>query len=141
VQLPDRHVLFSFAMAGRAASFSLVGGSTGWGQVEMVANPPGKHPPFLAAAADPITGQALLIQTCCGDASFISAASAHLATWGMPAAAGWSRPFPLVSGAAAAADTVIAQAPGAQVAWLAWVEDVHRVQVRSLDLRQIGGRA
>jgi hypothetical protein len=38
-----------------------------------------------------------------------------------------------------AADTAIAQAPGAQVAWLAWVENVHQVQIRGLDVAQLAG--
>jgi hypothetical protein len=43
----------------------------------------------------------------------------------------------VITGAAAAADTALAQAPNSRLAWLAWVEHGDSVAVRALDLNRL----
>jgi hypothetical protein len=46
-------------------------------------------------------------------------------------------PIPLVLGAHTASLTICAQTRNSRAVWLAWVEGLKRVEVRSLDLDQI----
>jgi hypothetical protein len=140
--LRNGRVLITFAMSGRAAGFAIQTTDSGrtWGAIETVFPSNGRIPPFMVAAGDPRSDRALVIRTCCGDATFVSAESTHALAWGTPGQNDWQpAAFPFVSGAIAAADTAMAQAPGAQVAWLAWIENVHQVQIRGLDVAQLAG--
>jgi len=140
--LRNGRVLITFAMSGRATGFAIhtTDGGRTWGAIETVFAHAGTMPPFMVAAGDQRSDRALVIRTCCGDATFVSAESTHSLAWGTPGQRDWQpAAFPFVSGAVAAADTAIAQAPGAQVAWLAWVENVHQVQLRALNVPQLAG--
>jgi len=140
--LRNGRVLFTFAMSGHAAGFAIQATDGGqlWDAIETIFSSGAKVAPFLVAAGDPRSDRALVIRTCCGDATFISAESTHTLAWGTPGDNNWQlAAFPFVSGAVAAADTASVQAPGAQVAWLAWVENVHQVQLRALNIAQLAG--
>lgn len=140
--LRGERVLISFAMSGRSAGFAILATNGGqhWAAVETIFPSTGKVAPFAGGFGDPHSDRALMIRTCCSDATFVSAESTHTLAWGTPGRNNWQpAAFPFVSGATAAADTASAQAPGAQIGWLAWVENVHQVQLRGIDIAHLAG--
>lgn len=126
--------------ASALALTSLDGGQT-WGQVEPVLYRPGQditNVQFVAPAYDPASDRLLAIWTD-GDPA------THYARWSVPGSGIWRAPtptgadgaIPIVLGARDAGQTVTAQAQNSRTAWISWIEQNRRVEVRSLDLNQI----
>ena len=137
-------VAFSFSVLGAPGVYAVVSrdGGASWDAVAPIAPASarsGDATPFSALAYDPAAGALAAFWTCCADARWDSAASTHYAAWAAPGAAEWRprMPAPLLSGAAAAGDTAIAQAPNSRAAWLAWVEHANTVAVRAIDLDRV----
>lgn len=137
-------VAFSFAILGAPGAYALVSNDAGasWGEIERMT--PAEHAahgaaPFSALAYDPAARRLAALWTCCEDARWESAESTHYGAWSVPGSAAWqpSTPVPVITGAAAAADTALAQAPNSRLAWLAWVEHGDSVAVRALDLNRL----
>jgi hypothetical protein len=136
--LDTGRVLFTYAMAGRATVFAVLAAESGqsWGSTEIVAHDDARVLPFPAAAYLAKHNRIIVFRVCCGDATFVSAEATHYPAARRANGSWAASATPLISGAVAAADTASAQAYGAQSAWLAWVENVHSVKVRAVDLGQ-----
>jgi hypothetical protein len=144
IRIGERGMLVSFAMLGRSRIYGLTTLNAGesWGDPQVIAQIAGTFPPYLALAADPASERAIVFWTCCNDATFIGAEATHYTTWGNPVRGDWhptpgNLGVPFVTGAIAAADTASAQASNSHQLWLAWVEQVHQVQVRAVDVAKV----
>ncbi len=141
IRIGERSMVVSFSMLGRNRIYGLTTLDAGesWGEPQVIAQTEGIFPPYLALAADPASERTIVFWTCCKDATFVGTESSHYTTWGNPTRGDWhpapgNLGIPFVTGAIAAADTASAQAPNSQQLWLAWVEQVHQVQVRAVNL-------
>jgi hypothetical protein len=134
------------APQGVYALTSIDGGAS-WGQVEPVffLGLSGSQLPFAAPAYDPAADRLVALFTCCADARWAWVESTHFARWSAPGSGVWPPPggeaanqlVPLALGSRAAAQTVTAQAPGSRSVWIAWIDTLQRVEVRSVELNQI----
>jgi hypothetical protein len=119
-------------------------GGRSWGAVEPVVyfGQSGAKALFAAPAYDPAADRLVVIWTCCADAGWVWVEATHYVRWSVPGSGLWQTPggedpdqlIPLTLGSRAAAHTAAAQTPGSRMAWLAWVETLQRVEVRSVDL-------
>jgi hypothetical protein len=137
-------VAFTFAIRSAPDVYAIVSrdGGASWTDITSVATahePTSNVPPFSALAFDPAARRLVALWTCCEDAQWGSASSTHYGAWSVPGSAEWQphEHVPIITGAAAAADTVLAQAPNARSAWLAWVENGNMVAARAIDLNRI----
>jgi hypothetical protein len=145
IQALNSHtIVLGFAMSGRSVIYGLSSSDAGtsWGTLQIIAQTASRLAPQIALAADSATNQTIVIWTCCGDAGFIGSESTHYTSRGNPSYGDWQPPHgqpgtPLITGATAAADTASAQAPNSSQIWLAWVEQVHQVRVRAIDLERV----
>lgn len=124
---------------------SLDGGQT-WGAAETVAaTQPSAWAGFVAPAYDPVADRLAAIWTCCADRGatmWDMAATTHYSHWSVPGSGSWQplQPgprVPIVLGSRAADETVTAQARNSRMVWIAWIEQLNRVEVRSLALDQV----
>jgi hypothetical protein len=134
------------APQGVYALTSLDGG-TQWGPIEpiMLRGRDGARLLFASTAYDPLADRLVTFFTCCADASWEWVETTHYARWSAPGSGIWASPggedsrqlVPLALGARAAAQTVTAQASGSSRVWLAWIDTLQQVVVRSLPLNQL----
>lgn len=134
------------AASGVYALTSLDGGVS-WGNVEPIVHfgDTGLRALNVAPAYDVAADRLIAVFTCCADPAWTWVETTHYARWSVPGSGVWRAPggedpaqlVPLAIGSRAAADTVSAQASGSRMAWLAWIDTIQRIEVRSLDLNQI----
>lgn len=132
------------ADAGGAYAMSSLDAGQSWGALEHIAAPrtSDEQLVFAVPAYDPAADRLVAVWTCCGFAQFSVVDTTHHASWSVPGSGIWQPDtaaprVPLVLGAAAAFETVSAQARNSRMAWLAWIERRQQVQIRSLDLNQV----
>ncbi|MBC8159823.1 MAG: exo-alpha-sialidase [Roseiflexaceae bacterium] len=140
-------VAFSFVALDDARFYVLASrdGGTTWGEIERLPQPaeasavPIPATPFGAVAYDNAADRLVALWTCCEQARWGGKPATHYTAASRPGANDWlpQLPIPVISGAAAAADTVVAQAPNHRSIWLAWVEDSYTVAARALDLNRL----
>ncbi len=144
--------LFTFAAANATNAFALwsLDSGTTW-QVDPVI----WQPPFdpdtdphaedgiddVAAAYDPVADRFVALYVCCRPTRFHRREATHSAAWSTPGSRVWQPDStnpqagtPLVLGSISAGWTVTAQARTSRTVWVAWVEQLNTVDVRSLDL-------
>jgi hypothetical protein len=110
---------------------SIVGGAHFSGRAEAS----DQEPAFVAPAYDPTHDRLAAIWTCCGDhqqaqpaTHYASSSPVGVDAWQPTAPEG---AIPLVLGSRSAGDTATAQAPNSGDVWVAWVEQLKRIEVRS----------
>jgi hypothetical protein len=148
---PDGTTAMTFTWAdaerGTAYTMTSLDAGTTWGDVTSLAQPgsDGEQIAFVAPAYDVAADRLAAIWTCCGLDQWESSGTTHFASWGVPggtwrtvtAPGGTGERLPLILGARSAYETVTAQSAGSRTAWIAWIEQQQRVEVRSLDLNQL----
>ena len=137
--------MFTDAEHGRGYALTSQDAGRSWLPPELVAAPSagGEQIAFAAPAYDPASNRLAAIYTCCVAGGWSDAeASTHFLRWSTPGSGVWSdatpgQRVPLILGARAAGETVIAQARNAHTTWVAWIEGGKAVEVRSFDLATV----
>ncbi len=137
-------VAFTFALRSAPDAYAVVSndGGTSWSDITKItraSDPTSDVAPFSALAFDPAAQRLVALWTCCEDARWGSKPSTHYGAWSVPGSDDWQphEQVPVITGAVAAADTVVAQASNTRFAWLAWVENGNTVAARAIDLNHI----
>lgn len=122
-------------------------GGVSWGGIEsiLVFGTSGAKTLYDALAYDPAADRLVAFFTCCGDANWEWVEATHSARWSRPGSGSWQTPagedpqqlVPLALASRAAAQTVTAQAPGSRTTWIAWIDTLNRIEVRSVELNRI----
>jgi hypothetical protein len=141
---PGVIVTWTDADAGAAYALTSLDGGRSWGAVERIALPHAAGGQIGAAipAYDPVADRLIAVWSCCAGGVLNPALATHYGSWTVPGSGVWqpeplAAPIPLVLGAHTASLTVGAQTRNSRAVWLAWVEGLNRIEVRSLDLDQI----
>lgn len=139
-------VIFTFTDAegnGGAYALTSLDGGLSWGGLERIAAP--FTPGFIFSAApayDPAADRLVAVWSCCAGEVLRAAPATHYGSWSAPGSGRWqtlggTAPLPLVLGSRVAGETTSAQAANSRHTWVAWVEGLKQVVVRSLDLNQL----
>jgi hypothetical protein len=140
-------VVFTFTDAEEGGAYALTSLDSGhrWGAVERIATPdtPTGQIGHAVPAYDAVADRLVAVWSCCAGADFSVEPTTHYSSWSVPGSGVWHPapdsplPIPLVLGSRAAGATVGAQAANSRLTWLAWVERMKQVAVRSFDLNQV----
>jgi hypothetical protein len=140
---PDPHglgltITFADADHGHAMAITSLDAGASWGPTELIMPAQGaRRIPFVAPAYDPRADHTAAITV-----APLGEGSTHFGSWSIPGTARWwpepgPEPIPLVLGSRRAATTDVARARGSRMVWVAWVEHLAQLNVRSLDLNTI----
>jgi hypothetical protein len=139
-------VIFTFTDAdggGGAYALTSLDGGASWGGIERIAAP--FAPGFILSAVpayDPVADRLAAAWSCCAGGVLSVAPATHYASWSAPGSGIWhalggATPIPLVLGSRTAGESSSAQAANSRHTWVAWVEGLKQIAVRSLDLNQL----
>lgn len=143
---PRTGLIFVWHGQYRASAYALTtfDGDRGWSAVQPIVWSPGhedetgRYLRFVAPAFDPLANRLVALTVCCGDANEGQPAT-HVASWSVPDRGRWypagvggrAPAVPLITGARSAGPTVSDQALNTNVTWLAWIDALQDVTVRS----------
>jgi hypothetical protein len=148
-------VTFTFTLADYPSAYAVTSldGGQSWGAAEPIVHygvpAQGSAGPLVLAVApafDAAAQRVVTVWSCCADATWGNVEASHSASWSTPSSGLWTpdqgpgqqaQRVALISGAAGAGLTGLAQARNSRIGWLAWVEDGNQVWARTLSLNTI----